>query len=164
MPMINFMNYSLSTAAEGFVPSHAPLKNNKQLNIPFQSPQPKRGTNKSELQGLTPSSRVCACGMRRGGWGHASILSVIPNMAPNSLRLKHFVVVEDHNSIHSSQESRTKWWGTLQCGHHRETVTWQLILPFSVPHPHPRHHVRPPKLRCSIMALRKSTPPSRREP
>ena len=26
MSMINFMNYFLSTAAEGFVPSHAPLK------------------------------------------------------------------------------------------------------------------------------------------
>ena len=35
MSMINFMNYSLSTAAEGFVPSHAPLKNNKHLNITF---------------------------------------------------------------------------------------------------------------------------------
>ena len=35
MLMINFMNYSLSTAAEGFVPSHAPLKNNKHLNILF---------------------------------------------------------------------------------------------------------------------------------
>ena len=35
MSVINFMNYSLSTAAEGFMPSHAPLKNNKHLNIPF---------------------------------------------------------------------------------------------------------------------------------
>ena len=35
MSKINFMNYSLSRAAEGFVPSHAPLKNNKHLNIPF---------------------------------------------------------------------------------------------------------------------------------
>ena len=35
MSVINFMNYSLSTAAEGFVPSHAPLKNNKNLNILF---------------------------------------------------------------------------------------------------------------------------------
>ena len=35
MSMTNFMNYSLSTAAEGFVPSHAPLKNNKHLNILF---------------------------------------------------------------------------------------------------------------------------------
>ena len=57
MSMINFMNYFLSNAAEGFVPSHAPLKNNKHLNIPFQSTQPRRGKDKSELQGLTPSSR-----------------------------------------------------------------------------------------------------------
>ena len=83
MSVINFMNYFLSTAAEGFVPSHAPLKNNKHLNIPFQSTQPRRGKNKSELQGLTPLSRVRACGMRRGGWGHASILSVMPNVAPD---------------------------------------------------------------------------------
>ena len=55
--MINFMSYFLSNAAEGFVPSHAPLKTNKHLNIPFQSTQPKRGKDKSELQGLTPSSR-----------------------------------------------------------------------------------------------------------
>lgn len=41
-------------AAEGFVPSHAPLKNNKHLNIPFQSTQLRRGKNKSELQGQTP--------------------------------------------------------------------------------------------------------------
>ena len=55
MSMINFMTYSLSTATEGFVPSHAPLlKNNKHLNIPFQSTQPRRGKDKSELQGLTP--------------------------------------------------------------------------------------------------------------
>ena len=83
MSMINFMNYSLSTAAEGFLPSHAPLKNNKHLNIPFQSTQRRRGKNKSELQGLTPSSQVHACGMRRGGWGRASILSVMPNVAPD---------------------------------------------------------------------------------
>ena len=57
MSMINFMNYFLSNAAEGFVPSHAPLKTNKHLNIPFQSTQPRRGKDKSELQGLTPSSR-----------------------------------------------------------------------------------------------------------
>ena len=82
MSMINFINYSLSTTAEGFVPSHAPLKNNKHLNIPFQSTQVRRGKNKSELQGLTPSSRVHACGMRRGGWGRASVLSVMPNAAP----------------------------------------------------------------------------------
>ena len=83
MLMINFMNYSLSTAAEGFVPSHAPLKNNKHLNIPFQSTQPRRGKNKSESQDLTPSSRVRVYGTRRGGWGRASILSVMANAAPD---------------------------------------------------------------------------------
>ena len=56
MSMINFMNYFLSNAVEGFVPSHAPLKNNKHLNIPFQSTQPRRGKNKPELQGLHPGS------------------------------------------------------------------------------------------------------------
>ena len=66
------------------------LKNNKHLNIPFQSTQPKRGKNKSELQGLPPSSRVHACRMRRGVWSHASILSVMPNAAPNTYKLiKH---------------------------------------------------------------------------
>ena len=88
MSMINFMNYFLGTAAEGFVPSHAPLKNNKHLNIPFQSTQPRRGKDKSEVQGLTPSSLDCACGMRRGVWGRASILSVMPNVAPNKVGLR----------------------------------------------------------------------------
>ena len=87
MSMINFMNYFLSTAAEGFVPSHAPLKSNKHLNIPFQSTQPRRGKDKSEVQGLTPSSLDCACGMRRGVWGRASIWSVMPNAAPDSFRI-----------------------------------------------------------------------------
>ena len=35
MSMVNFMDYSLGTTAEGFVPSNAPLKDNKQLNILF---------------------------------------------------------------------------------------------------------------------------------
>ena len=56
MSKVNFMNYFLNTTAEGFVPSHAPLKNSKHLNIPFQSTQLRRGKDKSELQGLTPSS------------------------------------------------------------------------------------------------------------
>ena len=91
MSVTNFMNYFLSTAAEGFAPSNAPLKNNKHLNIPYQSTQPRRGKNKSESQGLTSSSRVCACGTRRGPWGHVSILSVMPNVAPDtiSLRIHH---------------------------------------------------------------------------
>ena len=66
MLMINFMNYSLSTAAEGFVPSHAPLKNNKHLNIPFQSTQPRRGKDKSELQGLTPFRDPCLRNEEKG--------------------------------------------------------------------------------------------------
>ena len=66
MSMINFINYFLSTAAEGFVYSHAPLKNNKHLNIPFLSTQLRRGKNKSESQGLTPSSQVRAAGPREG--------------------------------------------------------------------------------------------------
>ena len=45
MSVINFMNYSLSTAAEGFMPSHAPLKNNKHLNILFS--QLSRGKEKT---------------------------------------------------------------------------------------------------------------------
>ena len=45
MSMINFMNYSLSTTAEGFVPSHAPLKNNKHLNVLFS--QLSRGKEKA---------------------------------------------------------------------------------------------------------------------
>ena len=87
MSMINFMNYSLSTAAEGFVPSHAPLKNNKHLNIPFQSTQPRKGKNKSESQDLTPLSWDRICRTRREGWGCASILSAMTNVAPNNLVL-----------------------------------------------------------------------------
>ena len=60
------MNYFQSNAAEGFVPSHAPLKNNKHLNIPFQSAQPRRGKDKSESQGLTPSSWVIPVGQGEG--------------------------------------------------------------------------------------------------
>ena len=41
------------------------------------------GKNKSESQGLTASSRDRACEMRRGGWGRISILSVLPNVAPD---------------------------------------------------------------------------------
>ena len=79
------MNYFLSNAAEGSAPPHAPLKTNKHLNIPFQSTQPRRGKDKSELQGLTPSSRdPCLRNEERGAGGRASILSVMPNAAPDS--------------------------------------------------------------------------------
>ena len=33
MSVVNFMDYFLGTTVEGFVLSHAPLKNNKHLNI-----------------------------------------------------------------------------------------------------------------------------------
>ena len=71
------MNYFQSNAAEGFVPSHAPLKNNKHLNIPFQSTQPRRGKDKSELQSVPTK-------WGEGAGGHASILSVMPNVAPDN--------------------------------------------------------------------------------
>ena len=35
MSVVNFMDYFLGTAAEGFVLSHDPLKNKKHLNILF---------------------------------------------------------------------------------------------------------------------------------
>ena len=69
MSMINFMNYSLSTAAEGFMPSHAPLKNNKHLNILFSQLSQGKEKNKSESQSLTPSFWVRAYGTKGGGLG-----------------------------------------------------------------------------------------------
>ena len=48
MSVINLMSCSLSTAAEGFMPSHAPLKNNKHLNTLFsQLSQGKEKTNQN---------------------------------------------------------------------------------------------------------------------
>ena len=82
------MDYFLGTTAEGFVLSHVSLKNNKHLNI--LSSQQKKGKNKSESQDLTPSSRFRACGMRRGCWAHASILSVMPNAAPDICVIVNF--------------------------------------------------------------------------
>ena len=45
-----------------------------------------------------PFIRVGACGMRRGSWGHASILSVMPNLAPNIL-----LILETMNEILGQQ-------------------------------------------------------------
>ena len=67
------------------MPSHAPLKNNKHLNIPFQSTQPRRAKKKPESQALTPLSQVRACETRRVSWGRASILSVMPNMVSDNV-------------------------------------------------------------------------------
>ena len=69
MSVINFMNYSLSTDAEGFMPSHAPLKNNKHLNILFSQLNRGKEKNKSESQSLTPSFQIHAYGTRGGGLG-----------------------------------------------------------------------------------------------
>ena len=52
--------------------------------LTFQPTQPKKGKNKSGSQNLTFLSQDHACGMRRGGWGRAFILSVMHNAAPNS--------------------------------------------------------------------------------
>ena len=83
MSMINLMNYFLSTTAEDFVPSHAPLKNNKHFNILFS--QLSRGEQKtSQNHKITPSFQVHACRTKRESWGRASILSVMPNAAPNT--------------------------------------------------------------------------------
>ena len=62
------MNYSVNTAAEGFMPSHAPLKNNKHLNILFS--QLSRGkektsqNHKAELLHSGPSLRNKGRGFR----------------------------------------------------------------------------------------------------
>ena len=45
MSMVNFMDSSLGTTAQGFVPSHPPLKDNKHLNILFS--QLNRGNEKT---------------------------------------------------------------------------------------------------------------------
>ena len=69
MSMINFMNYSFSIAAEGFMPSHAPLKNNKHLSIFFSQLSRGKEKNKTESQNLTPLFRVHAYGTKGGGLG-----------------------------------------------------------------------------------------------
>ena len=82
MSIVNFMDYFLGTTTEGFVPS-ASLKDSRHLNI-LSVNLTKESRNKSQSQDLTPSSWDHACGTRRGDWGHASILSVMPNVAPQS--------------------------------------------------------------------------------
>ena len=67
MSVIKFMNYSLSTAAEGFMPSQAPLKNNKRFNILFSQLSQGKEKNKSESQSLTPLFWVHAYGTKGRG-------------------------------------------------------------------------------------------------
>ena len=63
--VVNYMDYSLGTTTEGFVPFHAPLKDNKHLNLLFSNATEER-EKQLESQDLTPSSQVHACGRRRG--------------------------------------------------------------------------------------------------
>ena len=59
MSVINFMSYSFSTAADGCMPSHAPLKNNKHLNILFsQLSRGKEKTNQNHKAQLLYSGSV----------------------------------------------------------------------------------------------------------
>ena len=62
--VVNYMDYSLGTTTEGFVPFHAPLKDNKHLNLFSNATEERK--KQSESQDLTPSSQVHACGRRRG--------------------------------------------------------------------------------------------------
>ena len=83
MSVINFINYSLSTAAEGFMPSHAPLKNNKHLSILFSRlSRGKEKTSQNHKAQLLHSGSV-PVEQREGVQGRASILSVMPNVAPD---------------------------------------------------------------------------------
>ena len=61
MSMINFMNYSLSTAAEGFVPSHAPLKNNSTLIFLFSQLSKER---KKQVRITRPNSFILGLCLR----------------------------------------------------------------------------------------------------
>ena len=82
MSVINFMNYSLSTAAEGFMPSHAPFKNNSSLI--FSSVNSAKERKKQvRITKRTPLFWVCAYGTKGGSLGPCLILSVMPNAAPD---------------------------------------------------------------------------------
>ena len=97
MSMINIMNYFLSTAAEGFVPSHAPLKNNKHLNIPFSVNSAEE--RKRQVRITRPNSFIPGPCLRRGVWGHASILSVMSNVALDSFHHCAFSSRQKYNDI-----------------------------------------------------------------
>ena len=64
MSMVNFMDYSLGTTAEGFVPSHAPLKGNKHLNILFS--QLNRGKEKTSQNHKTQLLHPGSVSMEQG--------------------------------------------------------------------------------------------------
>ena len=58
LSMINFMTYSLGTAAEGLMPSPAPLPNNKCLNIFFS--QLSQRKEKKQVRFTKPDSFIPA--------------------------------------------------------------------------------------------------------
>ena len=111
MSVINFMNHSLSTAAEGFTPSHAPLKNNKHLNILFsqlsRGKEKKKNHNNSEPQSLTPLFWVCAYGTKGGSLGPCLILSVMPNAAPDSNVKSHSLQLTQLRKGKNKSESQS---------------------------------------------------------
>ena len=78
--------------------------------------------NKSESQDLSPSARDRACGMRRGGWGRASILSEMPNAAPDRCPL-------------ADKWKRKLWFSWVQFSHSVVSDSLQ---------PHESQHTRPP--------------------
>ena len=83
MSVVNFMDYFLGTTAEGCVLSHTPLKNNKHLNILSSQLNEER---KKQVRITRANSFIpgpCLWN-ERGGWGRASILSVMPNVAPDT--------------------------------------------------------------------------------
>ena len=78
-----FIDYFLGTTVEGFVLSHA--SSSTLTFFPANSMEERK--EQVRITDLTPSSRGHACKMRRGGWGHATILSVMPNTAPKTVSI-----------------------------------------------------------------------------
>ena len=83
MSMVNFTDYSLGTTAEGFVPSHAPLKNNKHLNILSSQLNLRM---KEQVRITRPNSFIPGpCLQDEVGVGAVPpFLSVMPNVAPDN--------------------------------------------------------------------------------
>ena len=86
---------------------HASLKNNKHLNILSSQLNRRKERTKSESQYLTPSSRDHACG--RGGWGRASIFSVMPNTAPNKKGKLQVNIIYENMQKSVSSHVRHYW-------------------------------------------------------
>ena len=70
MSVINFMNYSLSTAAEGFMPSPAPLKNSKHFNSLSVNSAEER---KKQVRITKPNSFIPGPCLRNKGRGFRAV-------------------------------------------------------------------------------------------